>query len=667
MQRQQNRRYYLAAIVSLITFVVYLSSLHHEFVEWDDAQYVVENLHIRSINFAFIKWAFADFHAGNWHPLTWISHSIDYAIWGLNPLGHHLTNVILHAVNTFVVVLLIIGLLDTLKESTIKKGLSEFLHERMILITGGVTGLLFGLHPLHVESVAWVAERKDLLCALFFLLSITLYTKYVNSINNEPAQEKSSLRFFNKQYFIAFVFFILALLSKPMAVTLPFVLLILDWYPFKRIRSLKTFRAAFIEKIPLIALSLISSVLTVLAQRAGGALVTVESAPLSTRVLVGAGSLIAYLWKMIWPLNLIPFYPYPTDVSLLSLEYLVKIVVVIGITIICIVSTKKQRLWLSVWSYYVITLIPVIGIVQVGRQAMADRYTYLPSLGPFLIIGLGVAWAVSKMDTLPQWGLIIKLLGVAISIFVFVSLSYLTFRQIGIWNNSIRLWSYVIGKHPERVHLVYYFRGLAFLNTDQTDKAIEDFDMAIDLDPYFGDAFLNRGTAFEKKGMFEKAIENFGKAIALRPSYEAYFNRGITFEKMGMLDKAIADYDKAIALNPSRYEAYHAAAKLYGKAGLFDKAKEYFSSYIAINPKHAESYNNRGLAYVYLGQNDRALEDFNTAIALDQNIAVAYRNRGDLYLRMGNREFALTDFQKACDLGDEKGCNALKAVPQHGF
>ena len=663
MQRSQNYRYYLAALVSLITFVVYLSSLHHEFVEWDDAQYVVENLHIRSINIAFIKWAFADFHAGNWHPLTWISHAIDYAIWGLNPLGHHLTNVILHAVNTFVVVLLIIGLLNVLKETSIKKGPSEFLHERMMLITGGVTGLLFGLHPLHVESVAWVAERKDLLCALFVLLSITLYTKYVNSINNEPAEEKSSLRFFNKQYFFALVFFILALLSKPMAVTLPFVLLILDWYPFKRIQSLRTFRAAFIEKIPLIALSLVSSVLTVLAQRAGGALVSMESAPLSTRVLVGVRSLIAYLWKMIWPLNLTPFYPYPTDVSLLSLEYLFTIVLVIGITIICIVSAKKQRLWLSVWSYYVMTLIPVIGIVQVGRQAMADRYTYLPSLGPFLIMGLGVAWASRKMNTFPRWGLIIKFLGASISIFVLASMSYLTFRQIGIWNNSIQLWSYVIGKHPERINLVYYFRGLAFLNTDQVDKAIEDFNMAISLDPYYGDAFLNRGTAFEKKGKFDKAIEDFDKAIALRPSYEAYFNRGMTFEKMGLLDKAIADYDKAIALNPSRYEAYPAGGKLYGKAGLFDKAIEYFNKYIAINPKHAESYNNRGLSYVYIGQDDRALEDFNKAIALDQNIAVTYRNRGNLYLRMGNKELALSDFQKACDLGDEKGCNALKAVP----
>jgi lipoprotein NlpI len=611
---------------------------------------------------AFIKWAFSDFHAGNWHPLTWISHAVDYAIWGMNPLGHHLTNVILHAVNTFVVVFLIIGLLTALKETTIKNGISEFLDERTILITGGVTGLLFGLHPLHVESVAWVAERKDILCALFFLLSIIMYTKYVRNVHSETPQNHSSSRLFNKYYALTLGFFILALFSKPMAVTLPVVLLILDWHPFKRIRSLKTFLAALIEKLPFIALSCVSSVLTVLAQGAGGAIVSMESVPLSARVLVGIRSLMVYLWKMIWPLNLIPFYPYPTDVSLFSLEYLSATVMVIGITVICVVSAQKQKLWLSVWSYYVMTLIPVLGIVQVGRQAMADRYTYLPGLGPFLIMGLAVAWTSRKVNAVTRWNSIIKPVSAAVAIFVLISLSYLTFAQIGIWNNSIRLWSYVIGKHPERAHLVFYFRGLAFLNTDQVDKAIEDFDRAIALDPYFRDAFLNRGTALEKTGKFDKAIENFDKAIALSPSYEAYFNRGITFEKMGQLDKAIADYDKAIALNPSRYEAYHAGGTLYGKTGIFDRAIEYFNKYIAINPKHAESYNNRGLSYVYIGQDDRALEDFDKAIALDQTIAVTYRNRGNLYLRTGKKGLAFPDFQKACDLGDERACNALKAI-----
>jgi hypothetical protein len=348
--RTKNHTYYLAASVSLITFAVYLSTLHHEFVEWDDAQYVVENLPIRSIDWTLIRWAFSAFHAGNWHPLTWISHALDYALWGLDPLGHHLTNAILHAVNTFLVVFLIKELLLVSSRTAINAGRSEFLSERTILITAGTTGLLFGLHPLHVESVAWVAERKDLLCALFFLLSIIAYTKYASPLSGETSPEKQSSRSYSGHYLAAFGLFILALLSKPMAVTLPFVLLILDWYPFKRIRSLRTLWTVGIEKLPFIALSLLSSVLTVLAQRAGGAIVSMESVPLSTRMLVGVKSLMVYLGKMVWPLNLSPFYPYPIDASPMSWGYLVPIVLVIGITLLCAIMAKKQRLWLSVWS-----------------------------------------------------------------------------------------------------------------------------------------------------------------------------------------------------------------------------------------------------------------------------------------------------------------------------
>ena len=495
--RTQNHKYYLATSVSLITFIVYLSTLHHEFVEWDDAQYVVENFHIRSIDWTLVKWAFSAFHAGNWHPLTWISHALDYALWGLNPLGHHLTNVILHAVNTFLVVLLIKELLTVAGRTAINTGRSEFLSERTILVAAGTTGFLFGLHPLHVESVAWVAERKDLLCALFFLLSIIAYTKYVGRLSCEASPEKSSSWSYRRHYLVALGFFILALLSKPMAVSLPCVLLILDWYPFNRIRSRKTLLTAGIEKLPFIALSILSSVLTILAQRAGGAIVSMDSAPLPTRILVGVRSLMVYLGKTVVPLNLSPFYPYPKDASTMSWEYLVAIVLTIGITLLCLVMVKKQKLWLSVWSYYVVTLIPVIGIVQVGRQAMADRYTYLPSLGPFLILGLAVAWASRLANAVPQRRTIIKSMSTVLTLFVFVAMTYLTFHQIGIWKNSIRLWTYVVEQRPERIQLAYYFRGLAYENMGQFEQAIEDFDRAIVLDPYFRDAFLNRGTAFE--------------------------------------------------------------------------------------------------------------------------------------------------------------------------
>jgi tetratricopeptide (TPR) repeat protein len=524
-----------------------------------------------------------------------------------------------------------------------------------------VTGLLFGLHPLHVESVAWVAERKDLLCALFYMLSLMAYTKYAQADSDETRGKEATLLFSDKRYLYSLGFFMLALLSKPMAVSLPAVLVILDWYPFGRIQSLKSFWKSVINKLPFIALSLGSSVLTILAQRAGGAIVSIESVPLLTRALVGVESLATYLWKMIWPLNLSPFYPYPTSVSLLSWRYLLSIAVVIGISTLCVIKARRQQLLLAVWSYYVITLIPVLGIVQVGRQAMADRYTYLPGLGPFLIIGLAAAWVFHKTISVSQQHPLVKPAGAVLAMFMLVTMVSVTFGQIGIWQNSIRLWSHVIEQRPVRIHLAYYYRGLAFENTGQPDRAIEDYNAAIALDSNFRDAFVNRGTALEKMGRFDSALENLNRAITLGPTYEGYFNRGIILEKMGQIDGAIADYLSAISLNPSRYDAHLAAARSYGKAGSFDNAIEYFTKCIVMNPNHADLYNNRGLSFLFIGQDNRALEDFNRAITLDHTLAIAYRNRGTLYLRQGDKMSAISDFQKACDFGDEKACNALRA------
>jgi len=312
MQRR-NAKYYLAGAVSLITLALYLPALRNDFVIWDDPDYVLNNFNIQSLNGAFFKWAFSSFYSNNWHPLTWISHALDCAVWGLNPMGHHLTNIVLHALNTFLVVLLCIKLLDIGKErSAALGGASTTLDERGMRIAAGVTGLLFGLHPVHVESVAWVSERKDLLCGLFFLLSISAYANHVRALGNEPIeQNKAATRFFKKTYLASLAFFALSLLSKPMAVSLPVVLLILDWYPFQRIRSLKSFRSACVEKLPFLACSLISSILTIMAQRTGEAMMMMAFVPLWARMLVAAKAFVAYLGKMVVPVGLIPYYPYP--------------------------------------------------------------------------------------------------------------------------------------------------------------------------------------------------------------------------------------------------------------------------------------------------------------------------------------------------------------------
>lgn len=623
---RKTSAYSLAAAVSLITFVVYLSSLQNDFIfQWDDGLYVVDNPFIRSLNLTLLKRAFLDFYAANWHPLTWLSHALDYFIWGLNPLGHHLTNNILHAGNTFLVVVLAIRLMDIAKERAGDEGLSGFLGDRAMYITGGVSGLLFGLHPLHVESVAWVAERKDLLCTLFFLLSIIAYTKYAGKT---ALSAPAGTRLLDRQYLVALVFFSLALLSKPMAVTLPAVLLIGDWYPFNRVRSMRSFWSACIEKVPFFVLSLFSSVLTILAQKAGEAMAMMEIVPLSERMLVAAKSFITYPWKIVVPVNLIPYYPYPNNVSLYSLEYLSAVVLVAVITAACAGLAKKQKVWLSAWSYYVVTLLPVIGIVQVGGQAMADRYTYIPSLGPFLVIGVSLAWMSGKVNLVMKWDLRAKILSVVAALFFFVPVTYLTIEQLRIWKNGITLWSHVIEKQPSGIAHAYMNRGLTFVGKGQLDEAIKDFDKAVALNPSFYEAYSNRGGAFEKMGRLDRAVEDFNRAIALNPRYaNAYFNRGVAYGKAGSYDDSIASFNKSLEIDPGKVDAYVS----------------------------------RGVSYALMGQQEKALTDFNMAIELNQNYAQAYFNRGNLYVTTGRKNLAIPDFQRACDLGDQRGCGALKA------
>jgi len=435
---------------------------------------------------------------------------------------------------------------------------------------------------------------------------------------------------------------------------------LLDWFPLNRIRSFKTFLPALVEKLPFIALSLGSSVLTIFAQRMGGAMDLMDTLPFSTRLLVALKSLIAYLGNIILPLNLIPFYSYPKHVLLLAPGYLSAIALIFGITAACMILAKKQKLWLAAWGYFVITLIPVLGIMQVGDQSMADRYTYLPSLGPFLVLGLIAAWIWAKVIRLQRWRLIAKASTAGMAVFVFAALSFLTFTQIGIWKNSIDLWSCVIRKEPEEVPLAYNNRGLAYERKGLFKEAMEDLNRAIILKPSYHLAYNNRGMVLGMIGQYDAALRDFTMTIALDPgSYEAYSNRAFTYEKMGQFEKALEDYNTAVTLNPSFQDAFYHLGILYGKMKLYSEAIQALGKSLALNPNNANAYSNRGVMYSFSGQPENALEDFSKAIALNQSFTTAYINRGNLYLKIGRKDLAFADFQRACSLGDAIGCKAL--------
>jgi tetratricopeptide (TPR) repeat protein len=616
-----SSKYLIVGLSALITFLVYLPCIGNQFLIWDDEQYITNNPMIRSFDLHLFKSAFFSFYATIWIPLAWLSHAADYAAWGLNPLGHHLTNVILHAVNTAIVIILVIFLLQLFKK-TAKPSAAPWLHERGVLITAGITGLLFGLHPLHVESVAWATERKGLLSAFFYFLSIVSYLKYefhrvsmagkAGNFRNSPAAGRL-LSF----YSLSLIFFAFAVMSKPMALTLPLVLLIIDWFPAGRIFNLKTLLSGLIEKVPFILLSLGLAVLTLSAEKE--AMWMMETVGLKERLLNALHSIVAYLYNVIWPLYLTPFYSYDKIISLHSFKYLLPFIIVIGVSTWASFAVRRNKLYFSVWVYFLITLFPALGIVQVGAHAMADRYLYLPSLSLFLLIGLVLSRFSNNIFS--KAGMSLSRASVSVfAILILFALGWLTVRQIGFWRNDIALWSHAI--QVEKSALVYWNRGIAFGNAGQFDQAIKDYDSAIEQDASYYKAYLNRGSAYEKTGRFEKAMSDFDSAIKIYPRLaEAYNNKGVLLYKRGSIHEAIQQFSKALDTDPENVLAYY----------------------------------NRGQVLQSASQED-ALKDFNRALAINPDFKEVYVARGYLLLRINNRKLALPDFKKACDLGDDDSC-----------
>ena len=635
--------YLLAGLAAAASFLVYLRTLQNGFINWDDDRFIYKNPHLHSLDAAFVKWAFSDFHFSNWYPLTWISHALVYALWGLDPKGYHLANIALHSASTFLVVVLTVRLVEAWGRSKalslprpsgltfrfapppssgrgagVREGNGAFLNEKGKLIAGVTAGLLFGLHPLHVESVAWAVERKDVLCALFFLLSILAWLKWIagaeqadqtnkeNPCIRNPGRDlkyaakregaaapgKKKKPGLKRHYLYSLLFFALALMSKPMAVSLPLVLLILDGFPLGRISSVKSFRNAFAEKLPFIVLSGCASVLTLLSKN--GKVITSVSLPFYKRAVVAARSIALYLWKTAIPLNLVPYYPYPKAISFLSPQYFLPVVLVAGITVFCLLKARKNGLWLACWGYFVITLMPVLGIVQVGDHWIADRYTYLPSLGPFLAAGLAAAWLWNRAGALKR-GAGLRAAMASFAILAVFFMSYLTFRQIGVWKNSIVFWNYVIEKEPGKIPVAYYERGHAFGNKGQIERAIADYNEAVVLDPGY---------------------------------FKAYYNLGEAQEEIGRPDSAITAYKKAIALRPSAFDAY----------------------------------TNLGIIYAKMRRFDMSLEDFNNAVRLNPDSPLMYFDRGMVYMEAGHRRLGLLDLRRACSMGNENGCGALQQM-----
>ncbi len=630
--------YLAAGAIALVTFLIYLPSLQNGLLNWDDDKYVTNNWFIRHLDLNLLRSAFG-FHEANWDPLTWVSHAVDYSIWGLNPLGHHLTSIALHAANSALV------FFDTLRLIGLYRKRDQpapWLDGRAALVAAAATGLLFGLHPIHVESVSWVAERKDVLCAMFYLLSLIAYVRY------SAAAGASWYR--NKSYLLCLGFFALALLSKPMAVSLPLVLLIIDWYPAGRIDSMRSLRAAITEKLPFILLSLGASVLTVMAQRAGGAMSLTEAVPLGSRLLVASNALLSYLWKMALPVGLLPFYPYPKSIPA---WYPLSAAAVAAVFVAAAVMGRRHKALVSAFGYYAITLLPALGIVQVGGHEMADRFAYLPGIGPMMLLGLLAAFGWSKASALKGGGLSAKAVLLSAAALLAITLGYLTAQQEKLWNNDMTLWSAVVRHSPDSAK-AHINLGVAYASEGAWDSAIQQYQSALRLDPDSAKAHTNLGVAYASKGLWDSAVAEYQSALRQNAdSYESHYNLGVAYASKGLWDSAIQQYRMALQLNPYSDEAHNNLGVAYRSEGLWDRAISEYQEALRLRPDSHEAHNNLGIAYKSQGLWDKAISEYQSALRLDPGSYKTYNNIGSAYASQGLWDRAIPQYQAALRLNPD--------------
>lgn len=570
-----RRELLIFVFLTVITLAAFSQVLKHEFVNYDDQTYVVDNPHVREgLTAEGFIWAFTSVRASNWHPITWLSHMLDCSLYGLKPLGHHLTNVLLHLANSLLLYLLLRRMTGTIWQSVF-------------------VAALFAIHPMHVESVAWVAERKDVLSTLFWILTTWAYVLYVEG----PGF---------KRYLLMLLAFALGLMAKPMLVTLPFVLLLLDYWPLGRFDvdsdiakgkaqnqasiSLKERRSLHFhlawEKIPLFALATVSSVVTFFVQQSTGAVETLDVIPIKFRLANALVSYVSYIYKMLWPQRLAVFYPHPgSSVKMWLIAGAAFVLVCVSIIVIW---EMRRRPYLAVgWLWYLGTLVPVIGIVQVGQQAMADRYSYIPLIGLFIVI----AWGVPELFP-RSWHYRGPILVVSATVIIGV-LTSITWIQVKHWRNSVSLFQHALAV-TDNNYLAHYNLGMALVTKGEVQKSIEHFSRTLEINPNHWRARLNLGNAYMHQRKLEKAIFHFSELLQKRPySAEVHHNLGLALLLKGEDRAAAEHFSLVVRLNPDSAPAYNYLGLALARQGKLNEALDNLSAALRLRPDYREAYLNR--------------------------------------------------------------------------
>lgn len=627
-------------------WLVFGQTIHHDFVNFDDDQYVYENIHInRGFSPESVARAFTHVHSNNWHPLTTLSHILDCQLFGLDAGKHHLVNVLLHAATA-------IALFLVLWRMTAALWCSAFV------------AAVFAIHPLRVESVAWVAERKDVLSGLFFVLTLGAYLYYARR------------RFSLARYLLLLVPFCLGLMSKPMLVTLPCVLLLLDFWPLRRLTSPAagdSLRRVIVEKIPLFLLVVGSCMATLWAQTE--AMQTLERIPLDARLVNSTTAFAVYIGQLFWPANLAVLYPFPSHGTPLW-RFVTAVVVLLGVSLAAVLLRRSRPYLLMGWLWYLGTLVPVIGLLQVGTQAHADRYTYLTQIG--LLIAL--TWLIADLSS--RWSRRAFLLA-PLAAAILIPLGLAAHAQTQHWKNSISLWEhtvavtsgnyvahnnfgnvlYVAGRRDEavqqyqlalQIHPKYPFAlnnlGGSLAERGQLDDAIALFRQAIELDPQYASAYYNLGNALLLKGKVDEAIASYRKSIESNPEYvDAYFNLGNTLFEQRDFDGALQAYQQAFTIDPRRVPIINNIANVYFQQSRFEDSIATFRQVLAYQPNDSSSHAMIGSAYYEMGRVGEAINALEAALALNPEDPLALRN---LALALATAPDGLRDGPRAVQLGE---------------
>jgi tetratricopeptide (TPR) repeat protein len=631
------------AVILLVSFAAYLPIFHNGLLAWDDNAYIRDNVLIHSIN---LKDIFSHYVVSNWHPITILTLALEYQFFGLNATGYHSVNLLLHLLNVILVFYSIYLLTDK-------------------VIVALVASLLFGIHPLHVESVAWAAELKDLLYTFFFLASYIFYLKYLKELQNkhqpitklahQPIStsahqpiitsshqhiiKSSHLHIFTSSnfYVFALLLFTVSLLSKAMAASLPLVLILTDYFKGRKI-NIKT----VLEKVPFFLLAIAIGVVAVSAQKSSGTtnLSTILSIP--QRIVFASYGFISYLFKLLFPLNLSAFYPYPVRNGVdIPIQYYAYFLLFLGLAAYTIYSHRFTKKIIFGIGFFTITVLLVLQLLPVGNAIMADRYSYLPSIGIFYLAGEGFIFMWSKKLKIPAF-LMLSLFAVLFSV--------KTYARCGVWKNDMTLWNDVIDQ-DKTAELAYYNRGVVFKNEKRYIEAINDFNKAIELQPFYSEAYNNRGIIFSGEKRNDMAIKDFNKAIELKPdNAQAYNNRGLLLMNEKRNDEALKDFNKTIELKPDQAEPYNNRGTVLINENRNEEAIKDFKKAIELKPDYAEAYYNRGNAFAKIRTNAEAISDFTNAIKLKSDYIAAYNNRGIVFVNEKRNEEAIKDFTRVIQL-----------------